>query len=592
VAVVLPDCSFVLPPVGLSARQHRELVRLLAEEGPQALEAWLRKEEARDIHIRRRLAEARERLEREAKAEQRRAEQEHEDESRAAETEWERRMREQAEKEAALRSRLAGLASDPILTPEMLAERSALYRAVQEGRGGKQSVGRRMMAALATFWMFLVGLWVRFVRWLRGIKPKPPRTVLTLPAGAELHLRGLGPDALVAVRQRMQEQSWQERLKSAWDRLLGREDYAETVERMMAAELKRLEIEERARRAAEEAELNERLGGEKKTEEELRKAREAEARRRQEALERRLAELARRADGGVYDALREDLLGTFRKQGLVDAEGRPTARLMDRFSKLLYEEARRTIPAGGETQPGTYVEGEGEYEQGPLRSSHEMGAMDLVQSVLEARLHHPRVRHLYDDDVRVHREVRSATAHVVLVFDTSGSMDQQGRLDAVLHRAVKDRNRDHRVDLLAMHTSIDRVDLAGCWNAKPKGFTNHGAAMREARRLFEEGGADHKVLYLVTDGLPEAYTREDGVDKADRPDVCMEHALGEARRLRNVPGLRTVILQLETEEPLYLDAAAKLAEAAGGRVEGVDPQELMQWVLGDVDVTSTKAALA
>lgn len=589
-AFALPDCTLIRPVRGLSPRQRRELVRLLAEEGTAGLEAWLRKEEARDPTIRERLEEERARLEREARAERQRLLDQHAAGDADAESAWERRMRELREREEALRDRLETVRSPPVLSRDQLVAGSPLYHAVLAGEGGPRSVWRRVGDALRRFWILVVSLWVRFVRWVTGRKANAPRHVVTLPGGAELDLaRGLGPDAMVALREDSAP-GWRERLRRAWDRLLGREDYAEAVARLMEEERRRLEERLRREQEAEAKRLEEALAATKGTEDAQARERDADRTQRRRRREDALADLARRQQDAPYEALREGLVGELRMMGLLDERGHVTSGLLQRFSKLLYEEVAHALPTGGQTTPGTYVEGRGEYEMGPLRSSHEIGAMDLVSSLVHARLHHPHVRHIYDDDILVHREVRSATAHVVLVFDTSGSMEG-ARLEAakrvclVLHQAVKDRNPDHRVDLVRMHTSVEHVDLAACWDSEPQGFTNHGAAMRLARRLFEAEGADHKVLYLVTDGLPEAYTKEDGTDKADRPDICMEDALAAATGLRAVPGLRTVVLQLETEDPLFLEAAGQIAQAAGGHVEGIPPERLAEWIVGDFQAT-------
>lgn len=591
-ALVLPECQHVAPVRGLSPRQRRELVRLLAEEGPEALEQWLRAEEARDPMIRGRLEEERARLERSARLERQRLEEAFAEEEAQAESAWERRAREAQEREAQIRDRLDTLATAPLVTEQDLVRESPLYRAVLERQAQRRSLGARLVDALRRFWILVVSLWVRFVRWITGRKPKAPRHVVTLPAGAPLDLaRGLGPDAVVALRRDPEAAGFRDRMRRAWDRFLGREDHAETVARLMEEERRRVEEERRRRRQEEADALRRRLAEGTKDGAEAAKEHESQRRRRRERHEQHLVDLARRQQDEPYEALRRGLVGELAAMGLVDHEGQATSRLLERFSRMLWDEVRQALPAGGETTPGTYVEGQGEYELGPLRSQHETGAMDLVASVVHARLHHPHVRHIFDDDILVHREVRTSTAHVVLVFDTSGSMEQHGRLEAakrvclVLHQAVKDRNPDHRVDLLRMHTSVEHVDLAACWASEPHGFTNHGQAMRMARRLFEQEGADHKVLYLVTDGLPEAYTKPDGTDKADRPDVCMPDALAAAKGLREVPGLRTVVLQLETEEAMFLEAAAELAAAAHGDMQGLPPERLAEWIVGDFQST-------
>lgn len=583
--LVLPDCRALRPPTGLSARQRRDLVRLLAEEGPEAIEAWLRREEKADPDIRERLEAERAKLEREARAEQRRMEarQRGEDEEQAAR--WRERIGAAHHAEEELKERMRTAREGPLVTEQDLMERSALFKAVLEQQAAPRR--HRPTARLRRAWLWLVALWVRIVRWITGRKGIDARRVVTLPEGAHVDLGPIGPDVVLALEDA--PMTWQERLRRAWRRASGQEDPADAVRKKLDAERRRVEDERRREREEEERVLRERL--EAAREQERRMARQSEEERIALARrhERERAELAKRqrldAWSGVGDAMRSEM----HEMGMLDDQGRATLRLVEGFSRMLYDEARRLMPAAGASVPGTYVEGEGEYELGRMLSTHELGSMDLMATVVHARTHHPRTRHIQDEDVLVHREVRSSRAHVVVVFDTSGSMEEHGRLDAakrvclVLERAVKDQNPDHHVDLLAMHTSVESVDLRGCWNAKPRGFTNHGAAFRMARRMFEEHPADTRLLYFVTDGLPEAYTRKDGTDVADRPDVCMEDALREARLLGQRGDVRTVILQLETRQEMYLDSAARLAAAADGEVQGIDPADLMRWVMGDVD---------
>ncbi len=97
----LPDCTGLAPQRGLLARQEREIVRLLAEEGPAGLEAWLREEEQRDPDIRGRVEDLRRRLEREARARRRALDERHAGETEATRSDWERQVQAQAERERA-----------------------------------------------------------------------------------------------------------------------------------------------------------------------------------------------------------------------------------------------------------------------------------------------------------------------------------------------------------------------------------------------------------------------------------------------------------------------------------------------------------
>lgn len=63
----------------------------------------------------------------------------------------------------------------------------------------------------------------------------------------------------------------------------------------------------------------------------------------------------------------------------------------------------------------------------------------------------------------------------------------------------------------------------------------------------------------------------------------MEYAREQAEELRMLRGARVMMIQLETEEELYIDAAREIADAAGGRVEALDPEELAETIMLDFE---------
>lgn len=582
--MALPDCQ-AQPAWSLSRAQREELIRVLAQEGQAGLEAWLRREEKRDPWLRRRVQEEMERLEREARAQRSRLRERYGSERRERLSPWEERLRRQAEREAALRSRLA---APPLVPARPLTDlAAALDQATAPPRFG---LWNRVLGWLLAAWVWLVSLWVGAVRRLSGRKPL---TGAVQVGGHRVDLQRLVRDhpELIARLRIKPGADWGERVRSAWDRLLGREDYAERVSRMMAEEQAAAARQRELAVQAEHDLVERELEALRQEAQRTRRERDDEDAALEAAQAREVAELESGLAAGPYKALTQEVLHDFAQSGLVDASGAPTHLLLERFSVLLAADELGNLPAGGAATPGSYAGGDGEYEQGPLLSHHELGAMDLAGSLVQARTRHPHVRHLFDEDVLVHREVRSTSAHVVVVIDTSGSMEEAGRLDAakrvalVLHRAVRLRRDDARIDLLQMETSVRRIDLAACWNAQPGGFTNFAAALREARRLLETTMADRRIVYVITDGLPEARPLPDGTDKADNPGSCIPPALEEARRLRRSGPVRLVLYQLESRDARFVDAAKRIASAAGGRTEFLDPQDLLRHLVVDYQRT-------
>lgn len=587
--LAIPDCRTRPPIEALDARQRAAIIRLLAEKGPAALEAWLREEAKRDPSIRDRLERHRARLERSARAERDRRDGESAGRRREAETAWERRALEQARREEELRRRIADAMGVPVLDLATMRRLNS-----EDATAPRQSRGPSWLARL---WAQILLWWARMLSW----KPGGPAASRVTIGSQDVDLWDLTrerPELMVEAKRRARRRGLWARLRSWWRRIWGGEDALEDVRRML------LEDAEAARRR--QVLLSQKV--QEEAERDLSRLREestvdAAERRRQleelEAAQRKADEALRRSEADEpYRTLTEEVLGELSEAGLVDARGQPTERLLQRFSSMLFDEAIRGAAEGGPAIPGTYRGGEGEYERGQMATVQEIGAMELVDTVLRARTRHPHVRHIQDDDVIVHREARSTRAHVVVVFDTSNSMEENDRLAAakkvclVLHRALREDDPDHRIDLVSMGTSVSRVDLAHCWAAEPKGFTNQGAALREARRLLESSDADRRLVYMITDGLPEARTLPDGRNVADRVDKCMPDALAAAKVLRDMGGVRLLILQLETKDPKYLEAASRIAKAAGGRVVGLDPKEMARELLVDLRVATRAPVVA
>ena len=170
-------------------------------------------------------------------------------------------------------------------------------------------------------------------------------------------------------------------------------------------------------------------------------------------------------------------------------------------------------------------------------------------------------------------------------------MDAAKRAALALHHAVKSQNSRNRVDVLLMDTSLEKASLREVWETEPRGFTNTGAALRVARGLCEKRGG-RTLVYLITDGLPEAYTK-DGADVAGHPEKAMAYAKEQARLLRRERGLAGfVMLLLEPKDKMYVKAAEELAREAGGRVVPVDPGELARTLLKQFEAPAqaTRAA--
>jgi Mg-chelatase subunit ChlD len=397
----------------------------------------------------------------------------------------------------------------------------------------------------------LRAFFARLVAWFRALfsrksraAPAPPRERTVTFAVATSGGRGLGASEIGDALARLSPPQ--------------REELSETVANRLRS---------RERELAREAE-------------EKRRAAEAQRRRleeeRAEAERRARADTESRVKQGEAHRLEREL----KERGFVAERGQSlvvTFGLVERFARLLLEEETRRLPEG--TRLSLRGEGStGVYEKARLRRAEEIAHLDVPGSLLAARM--AGQRHIDESTSYVYREVTSERVHVVLAFDRSGSMDESGKLDAAkkallaLYVAVRRRHPDATIDLLAFDNEVAVLDLVTLWECKAGAFTNTAEALRAAHLLLQASRANRRELYLITDGLPEAYTGEDGRVHSGQLDVAMEQALVRAGELATVRPLRTTVVLLKSAHPEYETAARAIARTLGGELVVTDPARL------------------
>ncbi|MCI4365055.1 MAG: VWA domain-containing protein [Thermoplasmata archaeon] len=416
--------------------------------------------------------------------------------------------------------------------------------------------------APAGFAARLRALLARCVAWLRSLfsrrragRPAAPagRTVtFAVASGAG---RGLGPSDLGDALARLSPPQREELSENVSNSLRSRERdlQKEAEERRRAADAQRRALEE------ERAEAERRARAETEA-----RVKQGEARR----LERELKERGFVAERGA------SLVVTF---GLVE-----------RFARLLLEEETRRLPEGARLS----LRGEGStgvYEKARLRRAEEIAHLDLPGSLLAAR--QAGQRHIDESTSYVYREITAERVHVVLAFDRSGSMEESGKLDAAkkallaLYVAIRRRHPEATIDLLAFDNDVEVLDLVTLWECKAGSFTNTGEALRAAHLLLQASRANRREFYLLTDGLPESYTGEDGKVHSGQLDVAMEQALVRAGELATVRPLRSTMVLLKSAHPEYETAARAIARTLGGELVVTDPgrlgvELLVRWAHG------------
>lgn len=594
--LLLPDCKGEYDTFGLTPEERRELVRRIAAEGAGAIDAFIREKEAQgDSSIARKVQRLKEELMRRAADLRRRLSDGQAEKEAAAEADYRARLAHLRSREDELRGSLERLrGSSGAELDAALRANPVVGIALDADVVARPPWWRRALRFLSMVLRILLFPLLWLLRLLLPRRKAPDRVTMALPGGVGSALDRAGDlyladaDFRRAVKSRLRAAPTDERVRRAWERLLGREDYEslarKAMEQILAEEAERAQT----RRREEEQTIQQRLGELLDQEREAEAQREGDLGRLEEEREREAAALEEALRSAPEREVKEAIVDELKAAGLLRTAGDalvPTLQFMDRFAALVYEDETKGGVGSARGAAGEYAEGEGHYVREPLRSAIEVSRMDIPASLLRARSRHPHVRHLFDEDVVVYREERENALQVVLVVDRSGSMEERGRMDAAkraalaLHHAVKARNPRSKVHLLLMDTSVRPVSLREIWETEPRGFTNTGAALRIAREYAQRSRGGRTLVYLVTDGLPEAYTKE-GEDVAGHPEKAMAYAKEQARHLareRTVSGF--VMLLLEPKDEKYVKAAEGLAKEARGKVVPVDPAELTRTLL-------------
>ena len=293
-------------------------------------------------------------------------------------------------------------------------------------------------------------------------------------------------------------------------------------------------------------------------------SREAEEKRRQAEAQRRALEQereeARRKAERERDRLVKDAEDRARGPGAQGAgvrHGAARAALGDlrahRAVRASGPRGRAAILPGDVRLSHTGSASTGVYEKARLRQPEEVAHLDLPSSLLAAR--QAGSKHIDENVSYVYREVTSERVHVVVMFDKSGSMAEDEKLPAAkkallaLYVAIRRRHPDATVDVVAFDNEVRLMDLLELWETSPGAFTNTGEALHTAHLLLRASRANRKEVYVVTDGLPEAYTDPDGRVHSGNLEAAMAHAVGRAQELATIPHLKFSIDPPEIEPP-------------------------------------------
>ena len=560
-AIRLPDCAHfpedVVSDDLLDSLDSAALIRALAEEGVKGARRLLEERVSTDRQLADRIQRLRERLRRQAGSRIARLMEDYQHRAETLDLVVRRRQEEIDAEIRALEQRLKearGLDLSRVGDSDLLDEVQAALLV--------PSASWRQPPPRPSWWERLKAWFARFVARLKRLfgrkakaPPPTPRDRSIRFAQLSASGRSLGRSEIGEAIQALNREEQEELRENVADRLR-----AKGRDLRREAESKRKEAEQQ-RRTLEEEQAEARRRAEKETDERV---------RRSEA-ERLTRELKER--GFVAERAGELLV---------------TYGLIKRFARILLEEETRKLP--GEAKLSLRGSAStGLYEKARLFRPEEIAHLDIPSSLLSAR--QQGSRHIDEASSFIYREITTERVHVVLMFDKSGSMSEQGKLAAAkkallaLYVAIRQRYFDAVVDVIAFDNDVRVLDLVELWECAAGSFTNTGEALHTAHLLLRSSRATRKEVYVITDGLPESYTDVDGRVRSGNLDAAMEHALARAGELATITPIKFSIILLKSTHPEYEAAGRAIARVLGGELVVTDPESLgvellVRWTRG------------
>ena len=613
--MILPDCSRgVYRPFRITAKEKRALVRKLSENGVSGIEEFLR-EEGNEGAIRDRMEEIRERISKqieEVKAKRMRGlESEIGELQSSARTVMEEAKDGLLEDETAYRKYASGEIKGEIHAMDIISVLEG--REETEDLVRKESLIRRFLAFLKKVWRSIISMLGRVVGFFKRLlgrgKHKRERTSGEAKGAISLPFPSIGKEVKYWEEKIDRDLSENRHLQSAVDkRLEERYGYSTGIiefkkssdpewYRQEAKKVLREEVEEKAETASEKLERmkRERM---KRRERSQSKRRDLEDRilKRRRDLELEEEKLESTKERMTMEEMKSELVRSLAFMGYIRREDEGidpdelkgwevTEALIEKFSELLYTDLQREA-SGRREMKGGAVSNSGVYEKHRLRTVFEEPRMDMLTSIVNARVNHPGDRTIDPGDMIVYREVKTSDVHAVILVDVSGSMEENMRLEAAkravlaLTSALRRDNPRNKVDIVSVSTRARAIGLKEVMEMEPRGFTNLSEGVAIARSLFESSRSDRHILFLITDGLPEAYTPAGKEPIAGDLEEAMHRTLTEVKGLMRIPDLSFNIFLLEPEDEKFVESARRIAREGSGRVMVADPSKLAEKMLG------------
>ena len=351
---------------------------------------------------------------------------------------------------------------------------------------------------------------------------------------------------------------------------------------MIADELKDKLKETKKESLKRKEELERLLEAEQKHQEEIQEEEGRKVRELDDEERKEMEDFYKEMSESPLERVKDEITDEFEKMGILEKDGDEmaiTQRLIEIFSDIVFSMEVKNIPSHYASRFGGGGVSTGIYNARRMRSVDEISRMDIVKSMVESRLYNPSSHTISDENIYVYEEEKGSWQHVILAFDKSGSMAENRRMEAAkravlaLYKAVKNSNANNVIDLVAFDTRVKVMDLLEVWSSEPNGFTNTAEALKVAGQLLKDTKTSKKSIYLITDGLPEAFTENDREYAGDF-EKSMEYALNYAKELKKIPTLKFTIILLEVKDKKFIDAAKKISDVLNGTIIMTNPKKL------------------
>jgi Mg-chelatase subunit ChlD len=618
--VVLPDCSKgVYRPFRLTTGEKRQLIRGLAEKGLQSIDEFLSEPRSKGA-VAEKMEEIRKRINEQLEKVRSQRRGSLDDEVKRM-VERGGLIHKEAEDalltdESAFRRFSSEQIRGEILASELIGALEGRERPVDHVE--KVGFAKRIWIVIRRFFRWLMGKLLSLMGRIKRFFTRSKKDT-----GEERHRKGSRKGAISLPFPSLQKdlEKWEEEMDKKLDedphlqnavnkRLSDRYGYdsgriqlKRSYDPKWYKEEARKLLEEEIRTRAElkkkelESKRSEMSRSQAQRKERVRKLRE-EIMLKEKEFEKEGEESSRKLEKLTHEEMKLELINTLSSMGYLERSGgrgtledasiewEVTEALVEKFSEFILAEVMEKR-SGMKDRRGRQISDAGVYEKARMRTIAEEPRMDMLQTMVNARTNHPGDRSIEPFDIVVHREVTTSELHGVILVDVSGSMEENMRIEAAkrsvlaLTQAIKRENPRNKVDIISVSTRARAVTLKEIMSLEPHGFTNHQEGFALARSLFEGSRSDRHLLFLITDGLPEAYLEAGGSPRAGELEKAMEMTLLEVEALRRISDLSFEIFLLEPEDETFISAAKKIAKTGNGNLIVADPQELAYKVIGE-----------